>query len=112
MRSTQNPGVTKDHSIATRGICGEGVSIRGVQVMPTSSTIDSSSRGSRPTVAPALTDINALSRLLSISTGTLYNWVYLRRIPYLKAGRCLRFDPDEVLASLHHSTTMGLAGKR
>jgi hypothetical protein len=80
--------------------------------MPTSSTIDSSSRGSRPTVAPALTDINALSRLLSISTGTLYNWVYLRRIPYLKAGRCLRFDPDEVLASLSHSTTMGLAGKR
>jgi len=80
--------------------------------MRTSSTIDGGLRGSRHAVAPALIDINALSRLLCISTGTLYNWVYLKRIPYIKAGRCLRFDPDEVLASLPHSTTMNLAGKR
>ena len=43
-----------------------------------------------------LIDINELSRRLSIAKGTLYNWVYLRRIPYIKAGRCLRFDPDKV----------------
>ena len=60
-----------------------------------------------------LIDIDELATRLSISKGTLYNWVYLKRIPYIKAGRCLRFDPEEVLASLHHSTTtMGLAGKR
>ena len=58
-----------------------------------------------------LIDINELSARLSIAKGTLYNWVYLKRIPYIKAGGCLRFDPDEVLASLSHSTTMGLAGK-
>ena len=58
-----------------------------------------------------LIDINELSARLSIAKGTLYNWVYLKRIPYIKAGRCLRFDPDEVLASLSHSSTMGLAGK-
>jgi excisionase family DNA binding protein len=60
-----------------------------------------------------LVDVDELSARLSIAKGTLYNWVYLKRIPYIKAGRCLRFDPEEVLASLHHSTTtMGLAGKR
>lgn len=58
-----------------------------------------------------LIDINELSARLSIAKGTLYNWVYLKRIPYIKAGGCLRFDPDEVLASLSHSSTMGLAGK-
>ena len=58
-----------------------------------------------------LIDIDELAVRLSIAKGTLYNWVYLKRIPYIKAGRCLRFDPDEVLASLPH-TTMGLAGKR
>jgi excisionase family DNA binding protein len=65
-------------------------------------------------VAPTriLVDIDELAARLSIAKGTLYNWVYLKRIPYIKAGRCLRFDADEVLASLPHSTTMDLAGKR
>ena len=62
--------------------------------------------------ARVLIDIEELASRLSIAKGTLYNWVYLKRIPYIKAGRCLRFDPEEVLASLPHSTTMELAGKR
>ena len=62
--------------------------------------------------ARVLIDIDELASRLSIAKGTLYNWVYLKRIPYIKARRCLRFDPDEVLASLPHSTAMELAGKR
>jgi excisionase family DNA binding protein len=62
--------------------------------------------------ATQLIDINELSRRLSIPKGTLYNWVYLRRIPFVKAGRCLRFDPEEVIHSLPHSPTMGSAGNR
>jgi excisionase family DNA binding protein len=57
-----------------------------------------------------LIDINELSQLLSISKGTLYNWCYLRRIPYIKAGRSLRFDPDEVIQSLRHSPILEAAG--
>ncbi len=49
---------------------------------------------------PKLVDINELSRLLSIPRGTLYNWCYLRRIPFIKAGRSLRFDPTEVIRSM------------
>jgi excisionase family DNA binding protein len=59
-----------------------------------------------------LIDINELSRRLSVPKGTLYNWVYLHRIPFVKAGRCLRFDADEVIRSLPHSHTMDLAGQR
>lgn len=59
-----------------------------------------------------LIDINELSRLLSIPKGTLYNWTYLHRIPFIKAGRSLRFDPDEVIQSLQHSPILGSAGQR
>jgi excisionase family DNA binding protein len=59
-----------------------------------------------------LIDINALSRRLSVPKGTLYNWCYLRRIPFVKAGRSLRFNAEEVIRSLPHSPTMDLAGQR
>ena len=57
-------------------------------------------------------DIDELSRRLHIAKGTLYNWVYLRRIPFIKAGRCLRFDFQKVLDSLSHCPTMEEAAKR
>lgn len=60
----------------------------------------------------SLIDINELSRRLSIAKGTLYNWVYLRRIPFVKAGRCLRFDFDQVFSSLHQCPTIKEAGRR
>ena len=44
---------------------------------------------------------STMSRLLrfqlSIPIGTIYNWCYLRRIPFIKAGRFLRFDAEEVI---------------
>ncbi len=43
-----------------------------------------------------LIDINELSIRLKIAKGTLYNWVCLRRIPFVKLGRALRFDPSEI----------------
>ncbi len=65
-----------------------------------------------PKASRTLIDINELSRRLSIAKGTLYNWVYLRRIPYIKAGRCLRFDPDKVFDSLRQCPTINEAGRR
>ncbi|HEY3825785.1 MAG TPA: helix-turn-helix domain-containing protein [Bryobacteraceae bacterium] len=59
-----------------------------------------------------LVDINELAEILRVAKGTLYQWVYLRRIPFIKAGRCLRFDAQEVIASLRHFRTMEVAGKR
>jgi excisionase family DNA binding protein len=61
---------------------------------------------------PALVDINELSRRISIPKGTLYNLVYPRRIPFVKRGRTLRFDPDEVIRSLRHYAMIGSTGER
>lgn len=58
-----------------------------------------------------LIDINELSRLISTPKGTLYNLVYLRKIPFVKRGRSLRFDADEVIRSLPHYGKIGSAGK-
>jgi excisionase family DNA binding protein len=58
-----------------------------------------------------LIDINELSKRLSVPRGTLYDWVYLHRIPFVKAGRSLRFDPDEVIRSLPHYGMIGSTGK-
>ena len=51
---------------------------------------------------PCLIDIKELSRRIGTPKGTLYNLVYLRRIPFVKRGRSLRFDHDEVLRSMPH----------
>jgi hypothetical protein len=59
-----------------------------------------------------LVDINQLSRLISVPKGTLYNWCYLRRIPFVKAGRSLRFDVQAVIQSLPHFATIGSADQR
>ena len=61
---------------------------------------------------PLLIDINALSERLKIAKGTLYNWVYLRRIPFVKLGRALRFDPNEIDRIVRVSTTLETAGRR
>ena len=40
--------------------------------------------------------IAELAEHLHIKPSTLYAWVELGRIPHLKLGRLVRFDPDEV----------------
>lgn len=40
--------------------------------------------------------IAALAERLSIKRSTLYAWAEQGRIPHLKLGRLLRFDPDEI----------------
>jgi hypothetical protein len=63
-----------------------------------------------PEAIQNLIDINELPRRISIPKGTLYNLVYLRRIPFLKRGRSLRFDPDEVIRSLPRFGMIGSTG--
>lgn len=60
----------------------------------------------------ALIDIDELSARLCIAKGTLYNWVYLRRIPFVKLGRALRFDPLEIERVLQASSTLEEVGRR
>jgi excisionase family DNA binding protein len=47
-------------------------------------------------------DIAALAERLRIKRSTLYAWAEQGMIPYLKLGRLLRFDPDEIEAWLQN----------
>ena len=56
-----------------------------------------------PETIQMLIDIKELSRRLSVPKDSLYQKVYRRNIPFIKIGRSLRFDYDEVLLSFRHS---------
>ena len=43
-----------------------------------------------------LLSIGQLSQQLGISVKTLYGWVCLRQIPYVKMGRLVKFDPRDI----------------
>ncbi len=40
--------------------------------------------------------IKELSEYLDIKEKTAYSWVNQRKIPYVKVGRLVRFDPEEI----------------
>jgi excisionase family DNA binding protein len=68
----------------------------------------------QPSAAPKprkLIDIDELSSLWAIPKTTLYNWVNQRRLPYLKLGRCVRFDLAEIDA-YRDRARMGTAAER
>ena len=43
-----------------------------------------------------LINIDELSEYLSTPVGTLYQWISQKRIPYVKLGRSVRFDLEEI----------------
>jgi len=49
-----------------------------------------------PTTVPELIDIETLAKLLGDSVRHVRRLVAERRIPYLKVGHFIRFDPDEI----------------
>jgi excisionase family DNA binding protein len=53
-----------------------------------------------PAAVPELIDIETLARQLGDSVRHVRRLVAERRIPYLKVGHFVRFDPDEIVAWL------------
>jgi excisionase family DNA binding protein len=49
---------------------------------------------------PRLLDINELAEHLGTSQRHIRRLIAERRIPYVKVGRLIRFDPDEITAWL------------
>jgi len=62
-------------------------------------------------VCPTLISIDELASLLRLQKGTIYNWVYRRKIPYVKVGRLVRFDLNEIAKYLDGCRIGPLAGK-
>ncbi len=50
------------------------------------------------------------AKMLGISRGTLYNWVYQRRVPAVKMGRTLRFSRLELERYIRQHKQPVLAG--
>lgn len=46
----------------------------------------------------SLLTIREAAQYLAVSVSTLYGWVWQRRIPFVKIGRALRFDPRDLAA--------------
>lgn len=43
-----------------------------------------------------LLDVRELSELTGLSVYTLYSWINQRKIPYVKVGRLVRFEPKKI----------------
>jgi excisionase family DNA binding protein len=43
-----------------------------------------------------LVTVQEAARYLAVSISTLYGWVWQRRVPFVKIGRALRFDPRDL----------------
>lgn len=50
------------------------------------------------TSAPRLLTTRELAEHLAVTESAVKKWVWLRRIPVIHIGRCIRFNLDEVLA--------------
>lgn len=68
--------------------------------------------GSEAGLSRVLIDIDELFDSALYREGRLYNWVYLRSIPFVKLSRALRFDPVEIERMLQDSSTMEIAGSK
>lgn len=78
-----------------------------------------------PSTLPRLLDINELAEHLGVTHRHIRRLIAERRIPYVKVGRLIRFDPDEISGWLDQGrraprefpsrcnrTQGGLAGER
>ena len=43
-----------------------------------------------------LLDITQLCEKIRVKKKTIYDWTHKGSIPYIKLGRLLRFDPDDI----------------
>ncbi|HUC15354.1 MAG TPA: helix-turn-helix domain-containing protein [Acidimicrobiales bacterium] len=60
-----------------------------------------------PTTVPELIDIETLAQLLGDSVRHVRRLVAERRVPYLKVGHFVRFDPAEIVEWLDSSRHPG-----
>ena len=65
-----------------------------------------------PTTVPELIDIETLANRLSDSVRHVRRLVAERRIPYLKVGHFVRFDPAEIVQWLDNTRQPDQTGSR
>ena len=58
-----------------------------------------------PSPMPQLVDITAVAKILGVDARHVRRLVHERRIPFIKWGHLIRFDPDEIRAWLNANRT-------
>lgn len=43
-----------------------------------------------------LLTIDELTEYIAVPKGTIYNWISLRKLPYVKIGRRVKFDKQDI----------------
>ena len=64
-----------------------------------------------PNTLPALLDVNELAQHLGVNVRHVRRLVAERRIPFIKWGHLLRFDPDEIVDWLEYNRRRIEAGR-
>ena len=59
-----------------------------------------------------LIDIHQAAHYTGISATTLYKWVGQRKIPHIKMGRLVKFDPMKLDEWIKQQTVMPMPDKR
>jgi excisionase family DNA binding protein len=49
-----------------------------------------------PKISRRYLDVKELSEYLGLKEGTIRVWICLKKIPYVKVGRLVRFDLDKI----------------
>lgn len=61
---------------------------------------------------PEFLTLDELCRWLKVKPATVYDWVHIGFIPYVKLGRCLRFERAEIAAWLEARRCAGRPTKK
>jgi len=61
-------------------------------------------QNTKPTTAnlPHLLDVTQVAEILGVNVRHIRRLIHERRIPFIKWGHLVRFDPDEITAWLDH----------
>ena len=59
-----------------------------------------------------LLDIQAAARYTGMSVATLYKWVNQRKIPHIKMGRLVKFDPVKVEEWIKEQTILPMPERK
>jgi excisionase family DNA binding protein len=70
------------------------------------------SRGGSMTNTRPLLTIQQASQITGVSIPTLYKWVSQRKIPYIKMGRLVKFDPLKLEEWIKQQTVMPMPERK
>ena len=65
-----------------------------------------------PQLPKRLLTIQEVAELTGVSVTTLYKWVSQRKIPHIKMGRLVKFDPVKLDEWIKQQTRMPMPNKR